>query len=139
MKESFCFHFKIKKISSYFPAVLWLLIILFLSGFPGKELPKLPVWQFDKLVHTLMYFILSVCLLFPFSKQFIDKENRLKVGIIVVLLGIFYGGLMEILQIHIFINRSGNWYDFIANSLGAILGVLTFPIILKYLPIKRWF
>ncbi|MFB0924363.1 MAG: hypothetical protein QMB65_03625, partial [Vicingaceae bacterium] len=88
-------------------------------------------------VHTFMYLILSLSLCLPFIKQFIDKNNRLPLGLKIVFFGIIYGGFMEVLQDEIFINRSGNWYDFFANALGAIVGVLILPIILKYLPINR--
>ena len=126
------------RVKLYLPAIIWLLIILVLSGYPGNHLPKIAVWQFDKLIHTLMYAVLSICLLIPYNKQFLEKENRFKTWVLVILFGIFYGGLMEILQTNIFINRSGNWYDFFANSLGAILGVLWCPLILKILPFNRW-
>jgi VanZ family protein len=121
----------------FIPAIIWLAVITVLSGFPGKQLPKIPVWQIDKLVHTFMYLILSLSLCVPFIKQFIEKNNRLPLGLKVVFFGIIYGGFMEVLQENIFINRSGNWYDFFANALGAIGGVLILPIILKYLPINR--
>ena len=110
-----------------------------LSGYPGNQLPKVVIWQFDKLVHTVMYGILSFFLLIPYSKQFSEKDSRFKIGLFIILFGIFYGGFMEILQNNIFINRSGNWYDFIANTIGAVLGVLMYPLVIKYLPINRWF
>lgn len=127
------------RIKLYYPAIIWGLIIIVLSGYPGKQIPKVTVLQFDKLIHTLMYLILSFCLLLPFSIQLTDKKKRLKLGCFVVLFGVFYGGFMEVLQKNIFINRSGDWYDFFANSLGALLGVLFYSTILKILPINRWF
>ena len=45
---------------------------------------------------------------------------------------------MEILQHYIFINRSGSWYDFFANAIGATIGVLIYPFVIKWLPLKRW-
>ncbi len=124
---------------AFSPAVIWLVVILILSGYPGDYVPKVLVWQFDKLVHSLIYTILSVCLMIAFSKQYSNRHNRFKITLFIVLFGIFYGGFMEFLQDYIFINRSGNWYDFIANSIGAILGVFAYPLILKKLPINRWF
>ncbi|MDB4534338.1 VanZ family protein [Vicingaceae bacterium] len=126
-----------KKNKLFLPAIFWLFIILFLSGYSGKQMPKIPVWQIDKFAHTFMYLILSVCMCIPFFIGFSEKNKRYTIGLKIVLFGILYGGLMEILQESIFINRSGNWYDFFANTLGAILGVIIFPIILKYLPINR--
>ncbi len=121
----------------FLPAIAWLVVIAVLSGFPGKQGPKISAWQLDKFVHTFMYLILSLSLCFPFIKQFIDKNNRLILMLKIVFFGIMYGGFMEILQENIFINRSGNWYDFFANALGTIVGVFILPIILNYLPINR--
>ena len=122
----------------YLPAIIWLLIILVLSGYPGNHVPKVPVWQFDKLVHSIIYAILSFCLLIPCSKQYAIVNKRFQIGLIVILVTTFYGGFMEILQDNIFIKRSGNWYDFIANTIGAIIGVLFYPIVAKFLPINSW-
>ena len=119
------------------PVILWMLIILVLSGYPGEKLPEVPVWQIDKLVHTFIYGVLSILTFFSFKKQLMDGNLRLKTGCWIVLFVIFYGGLMEILQMSIFINRSGNWQDFIANSLGAFLGLIIFPVIIKFIPVKR--
>lgn len=123
----------------FIPAIIWLLSILILSGYPGNYVPKVPVWQFDKLVHSVIYSILSICLLIAFHKQYIKGNNRFQLYAAIIFIGIFYGGFMEILQNSIFINRSGNWYDFIANAIGAILGVVLYPLVIKYLPINRWF
>ncbi len=120
--------------NKFLPAIVWLVVILIVSGFPGDKVPEVPIWQFDKLVHSVVYAILSITLLLAFQKP----KNRLKTFAFIILFGIFYGGIMEILQHYIFINRSGNWYDFIANAIGAILGILMFPFVMKLLPINRW-
>ena len=127
-----------KKIIQFIPFSVWLIIILCLSSFPGNQLPKVAVWQLDKLVHTLMYGILSFLLFIPFYEQYLNNLKRLKLKVLIVLFGISFGGIMEILQENIFINRSGNWIDFYANTVGAILGVLLAPIIIKFLRISRW-
>jgi len=113
-------------------------MILVLSGYPGNQLPKMAVWQFDKLVHVVMYSVLSFLLFPPFCNQFLNIEKRFRIRLIIILVSVSYGGIMEILQENIFTNRGGNWIDFTANSVGAILGVLFAPLVLKYLPINRW-
>ncbi|MDF1672543.1 MAG: VanZ family protein [Vicingaceae bacterium] len=121
----------------YIPAIVWLVIITVISGFPGNHVPKLPVWQFDKLVHSVIYFVLSICLLYGFHSQYKAENTRLRTAVIIIIFGVFYGGFMEILQHYIFINRSGNWYDFIANAIGSVLGVFIYPFVIKLLPINR--
>jgi VanZ family protein len=127
-----------KNIKYYLPAGFWLLVILVLSGYPGHKVPAAPFLQFDKLVHTFIYAVLSILLLIAYSKQYQNKHNRYSLVMKIVFFGIFYGGFMEILQHYIFINRSGNWYDFGANTLGAILGALIYPYVIKLLPINKW-
>lgn len=121
------------------PFFLWLLIITIISGYPGHKVPEVPMWQFDKFVHTFIYLILSITMLIAFNRQYQIRKKRLFLTILILFFGVFYGGIMEILQHYIFINRSGNWYDFIANALGSVLGVLIYPFINKLLPISRWF
>lgn len=127
-----------RKLKAYIPVIIWLIIVLGLSSYPGNQLPKVAVWQFDKLVHTIMYGTLSFLLFIPYSKQFLNEEKRFRIRVIIILFGVSYGGFMEILQENIFINRSGNWIDFTANAVGAILGVLIAPLLFNYLPINRW-
>lgn len=129
---------KSKKIIPFVPVAIWLIIVLVLSGYPGNQLPKVAVWQFDKLVHVIMYAVLSLLLFLPFCKQFLDIEKRFRIRLILILVSVSYGGLMEILQENIFINRGGNLIDFTANTVGAILGVLFAPLLLEILPINRW-
>ena len=126
------------KLKLFLPATLWLLVILFLSSYPGHKVPSVPIWQFDKLVHTLIYLALSVFLLFAYQEQYIVKKTRFITAVSLGVFGISYGGFMEILQHYIFINRSGNWYDFSANTLGAIIGIIVYPYVMKLLPINKW-
>ena len=127
-----------KNIKYFLPAALWLLVILFLSGFPGNKVPEIPLWQFDKLVHSGIYGALTFLLLLGYSKQYSSPTKRYSLVAKIVFFAIFYGGLMEILQHYIFINRSGNWMDFAANTFGAILGVFCYPHVIKLLPINKW-
>ncbi|MCB0402962.1 MAG: VanZ family protein [Flavobacteriales bacterium] len=127
------------KINQKVPAVVWLIVIAILSGFPGSKVPEIPIWQFDKLVHSLMYAVLSGSLIMAYYQQYRRPEKRSLLYVSLFLFGVFYGGIMEILQYYIFINRSGSWYDFFANAFGALLGIILFPIVTKLLPINRWF
>ena len=123
---------------SFLPVILWALVIALLSGFPGNKIPDVPVWNIDKLIHIGMYLPLSFFLFLALNSQYPKPKNRYLFICFVVVSCIFYGGIMEILQHYIFINRSGNVYDFIANAIGSILGVLIYPYIIKLLPVHKW-
>jgi VanZ family protein len=128
----------LKTLKPYLPAGLWLIIIVLLSSYPGSKIPQLPVMQIDKFVHALMYGILAIGISIPYHTQFLTQKKRWTISLKIIFFGIFFGGLMEILQTNIFINRSGNWYDFLANAFGIILGALCFPFLIKRVPIIRW-
>lgn len=113
---------------------MWLITITVLSGYPGNKIPNVPFINFDKLVHLGIYLILSIIICFGYIP---GSKKPINVKIIIVCFGIFYGGFMEMLQEYIFINRSGNWFDFFANAVGAILGVVLYPFVIKILPFKR--
>lgn len=116
---------------------LWAAIILIISGLPGDSIPKSQLWsipQFDKIVHMCLYFPLGLVLAAEFS---LSSIAWLKKYTIVLTLSIvaFYGGLIEILQDYLFINRSADWWDFFSDIFGGALGMLLFTHFLR----KRFF
>lgn len=84
---------------------------------------------FDKVVHISIYFFYVLTLLFGVLYSKNNRKLTFKASLIVSIFGILYGGFMEILQHYIFINRNGNWYDFLANSIGVIIGALFFRLL----------
>lgn len=136
-RSPFYFGLRTSDFRLFMPSLIWLITIAVLSGYPGNKIPKSPFLNFDKLVHVGIYFVLSATLCYWQNKSNANECKSFKISLLVVLFGIFYGGLMEILQEYIFINRSSNWYDFFSNTVGTILGVVLFPFVLKLLPFKR--
>ena len=74
-----------------------------------------------------------------FGLSFPEKRKGVTSKLIlgVSFFGILFGSIMEICQHYIFINRSGNWYDFTANTIGAILGAFIYSQLVKWVPFKR--
>lgn len=134
---TFNFRLRSSNFRLFIPSLVWLITIAVLSGYPGNKIPKSPFLNFDKLVHLGVYFILSIMLSYWFYTKDDKNSTSIKTSVLIILFGIFYGGFMEILQEYIFINRSGNWYDFFANVVGTILGVVLYPFVIKMLPFKR--
>lgn len=125
------------RILSFLPAFVWALFILRISSYPGYELTKMPGWHIDKIVHILIYFVLVVLSCFPFSNSFRSGNNRWRVGLPVLLVVTVYSGIIELLQEFVFISRSGNWLDLLANIVGGLLGILVFPLLLKKRPMDK--
>ncbi|MFN5628312.1 MAG: VanZ family protein [Bacteroidota bacterium] len=106
----------------YLRPILWAFFIALLCGMPGKDIPKISwlEWiSFDKWVHAGMFFILY----FLCIKSYIKAEHNagLKSSIFIsfAIACVGYGGILEILQGTLFIDRSADLSDFIANSFGV--------------------
>jgi VanZ family protein len=110
-------------------AFLWAILILVLCGLPGSNLPKLSFLEWlrpDKIVHLILFGIQSYLLIIVFIRQYRFpglRANAIRLG---VLLSISYGALVEVLQTTVFIGRSGDIRDALANSIGAFIGLYFF-------------
>jgi VanZ family protein len=110
----------------YWLPVSWGVFILVLTGLPGQYFPQIPtlldLFAPDKLVH---FFIFGM-FVFTLMKGFIQKPGISipQAGFYAIMLSIGYGGITELLQAFVFINRQGSIYDFIANGIGSIIGFL---------------
>lgn len=112
------------------PGILWGIVILILSGVPGNYVPS--VFGFldwispDKLVHLTMYAVLVFVLLRGLRKQKQQHEISKTLMYCVIGIGIAFGGITEVLQNIVFIHRNGNIYDFIADIIGCLTGLLLY-------------
>lgn len=110
-------------------AFLWAILILILCGLPGSNFPKLSFLDWlrpDKIVHLILFGVQSYLFIIGFSRQ--DRfaglrSNAVRWG---VLLSISYGAIVEVLQTTIFIGRSGDIRDAMANAIGAFIGLYFF-------------
>ncbi len=117
-------------LSKLWPALLWALIVLLLTGLPGNVFPKITsFWDWlepDKVVHLFIFGILSFLILWGYRTQYFEGKNRYVLVLSSVIISAFYGLITEVLQKYVFIGRSGNIYDFLADTVGALLGWLFF-------------
>ena len=57
--------------------------------------------------------------------------------LVVALLPMLYGGLIEVIQEKYFYPRTGDWYDWLADSVGVILGLAIWMMIDKIRNVRR--
>ena len=88
--------------------IFLLLVIAFLSLYPLPKLPEFP--GTDKTHHLVAYFLLAL-------PSGLKKPNK---WVLFIFLFIIFGGVIEIIQPYV--NRYGEWLDFLANTIGVILG-----------------
>lgn len=74
----------------------------------------------------MFYTILVFLLARGFIKQTALKFALLHSAGTALSFGIIYGGLIEIYQGCFIVNRHGDWFDFIANTIGCYIGMKVF-------------
>lgn len=110
-------------------AILWALFILILCGIPGRDIPHisfLELLSFDKFVHAGIFFVLILLTIRGFVLQTDFPLLQRFPQVIALVLCVLYGGSLEIMQGTLFEERTADVYDFIANSFGAIFGLMVY-------------
>lgn len=115
---------------NWFP-IFWTLFVVAAHGIPGTELPR-PYWslfEFDKIVHMLFFCMLVFAWMNGLFKQ--SASYKLKVHAPKLVLGftITLGVLLETLQSTIFVGRSFQWSDIVADCTGVGIGFGLFYLI----------
>lgn len=108
---------------SYHLSILWALVIFGLCSMPGRFIPSvswLELLSFDKWVHAGIFFMLLT--LFGISVT-AHRQNKNLVYLYFIL-SVLYGGALEIMQATVFIDRSADWIDMVANSFGCLIALL---------------
>ena len=127
-KESFFYH--------NFWGINWAFFILILHGLPGSSLPSsswLQLINFDKLVHFSMFFILNGLLINGLRNQMNYPLIANWPIIFSSAFSIFYAIILETMQSSVFNKRSSDWNDFIADAIGALVGILLFNRIFNFI------
>jgi VanZ family protein len=106
-------------------AFAWAVLILILCAIPGRDLPHisfLELLEFDKFVHAGLFFVLM--LLAVRGGVSAPGSSGSSVKWVSLVVCVLYGGALELMQGAFFEGRSADIYDFIANSAGAVAGLL---------------
>lgn len=117
------------------PALFWAVMILFLTGIPGTYFPKVTsFWEWlspDKIIHIFIFGVQSFLVLIAFRVQYLSGTHRWVYTSILVSITILFALLTEILQVYVFIGRHGNVYDFVADVVGVMVGLLAYFLLYK--------
>ena len=112
-------------------SILYIGLVAALSLLPVKDLPNVPLFPgADKLIHTTMYFGLSILLLWTFHTR---KILRWKLYTFIVSWGIS----MEILQIIMHAGRHFSLFDILANITGLLLGIALYMLLNSKMKLDR--
>ena len=98
-------------------------LILYLSFFTPPKMEMDEITNIDKLAHICMYGGLCTIIWWEYwRKHHVLSLIRTIIGAIV--LPIALSGAIELLQEYVTENRSGDWADMIANTIGVLLAAL---------------
>lgn len=119
----------VRNLKYFTPAILWSLLILFLSSGPGVQLPPsvFDLLEVDKLGHLIFYGILAFLIAYALFKG--SSTIRKKILFNALIISSIYGICLEIMQYSFFPNRYFEIWDIIANISGSLLGILIFKYI----------
>lgn len=114
-------------------SLLLILTVTYLSFFrpPSTDLDKIS--NFDKVVHVGMYMVMSSLLWWEFFRSHQNGHPMWHGWVGAVILPVLYSGMVELGQEYLTAYRGGDWWDFLANTVGVLLGTL---VALKVL--RRW-
>lgn len=75
----------------------------------------------DKWAHMVMYGVLTLVIWLEYIKAHRQVRGR-RLLLLAFLAPIAMGGMLELMQAYLTTCRSGEWLDFVANSIGAVVG-----------------
>ncbi|OUW38516.1 MAG: hypothetical protein CBD44_00555 [Flavobacteriaceae bacterium TMED184] len=105
-------------------ALIFLILITIGSSIPGDNMPTLKLFNFDKILHLIEYFILGYLLV----NVLMDKTDYPR--ILTLFLGFMFCVSDEIYQFTVF-GRFPSTFDVFADMLGLILSIIVFQNINK--------
>lgn len=113
--------------------ILWVFAIFILCALPQKDIPDphLDIPHLDKVVHMIMFFIMS--LLISNGLDLKGYFQRKRIYVLAVSISFVYGGILEILQYYFF-NRGGDAWDLLADVVGGIAGCVCYSVLRKKMP-----
>jgi len=123
-----------------YPGITWAVFILIVLGIPGDQLSNrsfLQIPYLDKIIHMVLFLIL----VFLISRGFFLQHQftflyRFSIPSVLII-GIAYSGLTEILQAFVFKGRTADISDFIFDVIGCFCGLLLFLFMKKIKLIKE--
>jgi VanZ family protein len=105
-------------------ALFWTGIVAYFCLAESSEIPTIDIPNLDKCVHTFFHFVFTLVWFLFFRKQ-LKRNNVIKPLLCSFLFSLFFGIGIEFMQQLYTITRSGDFLDFIANAIGAMLALFT--------------
>lgn len=119
-------------IKNFWQGIAWWCFIFLLTLTPGGFFPKVSsFWSLfspDKIIHLVIFGILTYLLLKGTARQYKTLKLRYIIGMPIVV-SVLTAVLTEVIQAIFPIGRDASIYDVIANFVGCFLGYFTFSFL----------
>ena len=126
----------IKYIRKYPLSLIIIAVIVFLSLFNPPQTKLDTITFIDKIAHICMYGGLELIIWMEYLRSH-AAINKVKFILLGIIAPIALGCVMELAQMMLTVNRSGEWADVIADALGVLAGAAAGYFILRRLIPKR--
>ena len=126
----------IKYIRKYPLSLIIIAVIVFLSLFNPPQTKLDNITFIDKIAHICMYGGLELIIWMEYLRSH-AAINKVKFILLGIIAPIALGCVMELAQMMLTVNRSGEWADVIADALGVLAGAAAGYFILRRLIPKR--
>lgn len=90
----------------------------------------------DKVIHALLFMILTFLGAFAGIKYFKQKDKWNNYVLLLIFLSILFAATTELIQAFVIPTRTGDFADFLADSIGILLGYYFFIEMLTRMPIN---
>jgi len=98
-------------------AILWTILIYIGCSLPGRDIPKVSLFeQVDKVVHFIFFLVFYVL-------WFVVGRRKDKYSWFIVVLCVVYGYALEVYQLWFVEGRSFDVWDGVADTLGGLAGL----------------
>ena len=116
----------LKTLRYQYLSILWAIFVVIICEMPSSDISPDSITffeGFDKLAHTGFFFVLTVLLFHGKIKEQGSYNYRALTILKILLITLFLGAAIEVLQYSVFTYRSAEWWDLFADMTGVSMGI----------------
>jgi VanZ family protein len=120
--------------------ISWMVFVTWssLASFSDTDLPDFNIPHIDKLVHFTFYFVAVILGIMTINRNVLVQWSFQKAAIFLLISMVLFGIIIEVVQYNFTVDRMGDPYDALANSLGALCGVLAMKFVIQRTKGLKW-
>lgn len=108
----------------HFPAILWAVIILISMSLPAQYIPKVKIFGYDKIAHIGVFFVFGI-LIYRSIINWKHKPGSILISLMLMLFFVMVFGCVSELYQHFIPGRTPDIFDFIADTIGGLVSIVT--------------